>query len=73
MIRVLAHDILFDGTHHRMSIAQIADDFSSVTIFPFREEIAATAFVNGCICIRKIGETFIVERDGKILDVRKPS
>ncbi|MDE6653763.1 MAG: hypothetical protein K2K37_05180 [Muribaculaceae bacterium] len=73
MIRILAHDILFDGHHYKLSVAQFADDLSSVVIFPFREEIAHTAFVDGCICILKVGDSFVVKKDGRILDIRNLS
>ncbi|MDE6691912.1 MAG: hypothetical protein K2K05_00840 [Muribaculaceae bacterium] len=69
MIRILAHDILFDGHHYKLSVAQFADDLSSVVIFPFREETASTYFLDGTISIRKSEDRYIIERDGRKIDL----
>lgn len=69
MIRILAHDILFDGLHHRLSVAQFPDDFSSVEIFSFEEETASTYFIEGTITIRKSEERYMIEKNGRKIDL----
>lgn len=69
MKRLLAHNISFEGVDYRMSVAQFADDFSSVEIFPFREEMASTVFIEGSIIIRKSKDRFVIVREGRILDL----
>ena len=46
MRRILAHNIVYRGIDHRLSVAQIADD-GTVSVQPFTEETASTEFVNG--------------------------
>ncbi len=65
MKRFLARHITFGDTDYRMSVAQFSDDFTSVEIFPFKEEIASTVFLEGKIVIRKVGKVFVVERNGR--------
>lgn len=69
MKRFLAHHISFDDTDYRMSVAQFPDDFSSVEIFPFREETASTYFLDGTISIRRSEDRYIIERDGRKIDL----
>lgn len=69
MKRFLAHHISFGGIDYRMSVAQFPDDFSSVEIFPFREETASTYFLDGRISIRKSEDRYIIERDGRKIEL----
>lgn len=69
MKRFLARHISFCGIDYRMSVAQFSDDFSSVEIFPFREETASTCFLDGRITIRKSEDRYIIEREGRGIDL----
>lgn len=65
MKSILAHHIILDGADFRMSVARFSDDFSSVEIFPFRQETAGTVFVEGTVIVRKCGDIFVIEKNGK--------
>lgn len=65
MKRFLARHIVCDGIDWLMVIAQFPDDLSSVELFPFKEELAATVFLEGKIEIVKSGDTYRIVRDGK--------
>lgn len=69
MKRFLARHISLFGIDYPMSVAQFSDDFSSMEIFPFREEIASTCFIDGSITIRKIRDKYIIERDDRKIDL----
>ncbi len=69
MKRLLARHIIFVDTDYQMSVAQFSDDFSSVEIFPFEEEIAGTVFLDGDIVIRKIDDIYVIERNGQIITI----
>lgn len=69
MIRILAHHISFGDNEYRLSVANFSDDFSSVEILPFREETASTYFFEGTITIRKSGEKYIIEKEGRKIDL----
>lgn len=69
MKRFLARHIIFCDTDYYMSVAQFSDDFSSLEIFPFEEELAATVFLDGDIVIRKTDNIYVIERNGRIINI----
>lgn len=69
MKRLLARNISFEGIDFHLSVAQFTDDFSSVEIFPFLEETESTVFIDGRVTIRKSADRFVVEKEGRIVDL----
>ncbi len=64
MKRFLARHIWFEGVDYGLSVAQFPDDFSSVEIFSFSEEIEGTSFIDGVVSISKTKDRFSIERNG---------
>ncbi len=53
MQRILAHNIIYQGNNHHLSVAEIADD-GTITVRPFTEETSSTTFVNGTVDIDRL-------------------
>lgn len=51
MQRIAAHKIVFNGEIHPMSVIELADDGTTVRIFPFTGEIHSTVFIPGTVSI----------------------
>ncbi len=48
MKRIMAHGIIYEGVLYRNHVAELADN-GEFRIYPFREEIHSTQFINGVI------------------------
>ncbi len=48
MERLMAHEIIYDGRHYRMSVIEL-DASGAIRIYPYTHEIHSTRFVNGSV------------------------
>ncbi len=47
IIRILAHKIVFEGREYPLSLLEISEDRSRISITPFAGETHSTVFVDG--------------------------
>lgn len=62
MKRYLSPRVIVDGKDMGMKLVELSDDGTELRLLPFTRETHSTAYVDGCLRLRRQGGRYVVEK-----------